>query len=380
MCKISCEKCLTSFVLLLGIMFFVSICSSFPIDDDVSYTTKNDFPNRIYPRGRIEAMVFQNSRSQRSSGFGRVAPYHSKRHPKQPFSSSSIECQYEHFSSKAYKSEIVLLVSAQGFQRTNYTVSFKHNKTLKNSTEFPIHDCLTLQFTNRTENCPSRTGRKRNHLVTANIKVPGKYVLFLNVSGANKCFPAFSPEELPKRANKRKDMLEILEKIGDPNFKVKRTTELIIKDRSYERKTRKNGKEKIKLVCKANGLPVPQLTWKRNNFTLRISNRVRISYVKKRSILVIRNPSQEDFLASYKCMSREVDGRITESRTWITESRKWTTPQITLKVPCNHTVEEYCMGNGNCFVDLNDVIFCECGEGYSGEHCDQKMANHARDR
>lgn len=252
MCKISYEKCIC-FIFLIVILV-VLICSGFPIDNVAMPNTskKNfrtsssrsaDFFNRkstntlsshhrqrhlrqlraqtrdTPPTGHIEATVFQNdattsklyaqvpssltktinTRSQRSSS--------NSRH-------RSKDCQPEHYSTKAYKSQIVLRVKVQGIERTNYTVSFKLIESLKNPSSFPIHEYLTLQFSNHTGNScdKGRRGRK-NHLVKADIKASQEYILFLNASSANKCSPSYSPELVPAGPRKQREMMRILKKV-----------------------------------------------------------------------------------------------------------------------------------------------------------------------
>lgn len=250
MCKISFERCICLVFLIISLV--VLICSGIPIDNAyMSPSSKrylsgydNVFLRRIFrqsqdrvrhfraphtkPTGHIEATVYQNLtndpitsdlitipmpltnkpvRSQRSSG--------NSRHR------IKSQCQPEHFSMRAYQSDIVLRVKAQGIERTNYTVSFFLNENfpehrLKVPPSVPIHECLTLQFSNRTRNCHPRD---KKNLVKADIKVSDEYIVFLNITHDNKCTPSFPPERISHLNENRQDfMMKILKKVCSDRF------------------------------------------------------------------------------------------------------------------------------------------------------------------
>lgn len=228
MCKISFERCICLVFLIISLV--VLICSGIPIDN-ARYLSGYDnvFLRKIFrqrhfraptnkPTGHIEATVYQNLtipmsltnkpvRSQRSSG--------NSRHR------IKSKCQPEHFSMRAYESDIVLRVKAQGIERTNYTVSFFLNEhfpehRLKVPPFVPIHECLTLQFSNRTRNCHPRD---KKNLVKADIKVSDEYIVFLNITPDNKCTPSFPPERISHlNENRQEFMMKILKKVCSDRF------------------------------------------------------------------------------------------------------------------------------------------------------------------
>lgn len=397
MCKISFERCICLVFLIISLV--VLICSGIPIDNAyMSPSSKrylsgydNVFLRRIFrqsqdrvrhfraphnkPTGHIEATVYQNLtndpitsdlitipmpltnkpvRSQRSSG--------NSRHR------IKSQCQPEHFSMRAYQSDIVLRVKAQGIERTNYTVSFFLNENfpehrLKVPPSVPIHECLTLQFSNRTRNCHPRD---KKNLVKADIKVSDEYIVFLNITHDNKCTPSFPPERISHLNENRQDfMMKILKKVCSDRF-VPKTGNINVTLR--QDKHPKDGKRKLKLICKRTGLPVPTITWKRNNRTIVSDHRTLIHDRKRKSVLVIRDPVSEDYDVHYSCIARGVNGfKVTKT---ITVSEKSSQPS-TEKTRCSNAKKTYCM-TGTCYVDFNNQMYCECGTGYKGARCEQK--------
>ncbi|XP_048521048.1 pro-neuregulin-2, membrane-bound isoform [Dendroctonus ponderosae] len=413
MCRISYEKCIC-FVFLIVILV-VLICSGFPTDNLVtpnsskkyfrtSMASSSHFLSRVSnvnpdgsvpararhhrqlraakrdsrtsktPTGHIEATVYQNdanpseltktlnTRSQRSSGRSR--------------NRQKTDCQPEHFSSKAYKSQIVLTAKAQGFEKINHKVSFKLVQQLKNVSSIPIHECLNPQFSNRTERCDSGQ-RDRKNLVSANIRGSREYILFFNISGANECTPAFSPELL--RRKKKEKMLKTLEKVTRHNFKIK-------PPKIHIKFGKVTGVRKVKLICNSNGLPVPQISWRRDNVPIVNMPDVTIKYVKnddlnegKRSILTIKNHSQ-DHIGWYECVARGVDGKEVVERIEVKQQQIPFSEPILTNKKCNGTYEEeFCM-HGTCYMDYNNEFFCECMNGYIGQRCAEKDAQHSAKR
>ncbi|XP_066260420.1 pro-neuregulin-2, membrane-bound isoform-like isoform X2 [Euwallacea similis] len=414
MCKLSIEKCIC-FSYLVGILF-VSICSAIPIDDPAVPSMRNgnfrdsaDFKSaqnadrlrhhrqlrartrelrtQKPPIGHIEATVYQNdsitspmsltnissSRSQRSSG--------SSRHR------SKCECQPEHYTMKAYKSDIVVLVKAQGIERTNYTVSFlllnsSGNSILKTPSSFPIQECLMVQFSplppHRRENChkPRRGGK---NLVRANITASQEYVLFLNVSntpGANECFPVFSPERITDLKKPKWDkMLSLLRKVSKPKFKPRHPYNTTV-IRKQNNRNQNNRKQKIKLVCKTRAMPLPRISWKRNNVTLCNNNKSLITMTysvkdedyserKRRMVvskLLIQKPSGDDF-GRYECVIHGANS---------TDSTSIEVPNSApFRKSCKDSDSEFCP-NGKCYLDYNNEKYCECEDGYYGQRCFEK--------
>ncbi|KAH1013612.1 hypothetical protein HUJ04_002586 [Dendroctonus ponderosae] len=85
---------------------------------------------------------------------------------------------------------------------------------------------------------------------------------------------------------------------------------------------------------------------------------VTIKYVKKRSILTIKNHSQ-DHIGWYECVARGVDGKEVVERIEVKQQQIPFSEPILTNKKCNGTYEEeFCM-HGTCYMDYNNEFFCE---------------------
>ncbi|XP_050306846.1 uncharacterized protein LOC126743682 isoform X2 [Anthonomus grandis grandis] len=353
----------------------VFICYGFPIDDDSTKMTRsNDSLLSSEKKGHIEATVYENiKRISRSSKHNNIKDCHNNQ-------------MMVHYSAKAYQSDVVLLAKVQGIERTNLTVSFRVVEPLKVPDSLPIYDSLTLEFSNRVlENCERMrrggngggAGGGRRNLVKGN----EEYILFLKVKGNNKLVPAYLPEWIPsksKRKRQRNNMLKMLERVCNPSFQVKSSTIKHLENKSSwglkknNSRTERKKTKKLKLSCQAGGLPIPTITWRRSGVPLVNSSHVRINYVKRRrSTLVIVAPTQADY-GRYECSVTGVDGR-TDTKEVEVRGPAAQHRQTPFRRRCDESTKNgFCMEQGICYIDANEVQFCECNEGWIGERCQEK--------
>lgn len=440
MSKISYEKCIC-FIFL--VILVILSCSGFPIDNVAmsdnskknfrtsSSTRSDDFLNRIFnlrstqniapfpshklrhlrqlraqtrdirtqpkmPMGHIEAIVIPNdddslpttselyAQVPSTDSFYTLPPTKTiNTRSQRSYSNSrqrtkSQDSHLEHFSVKAYKAEIVIHVKAQSIKKkkncATYLVHFQVLTLLKNSS-YPIHPYIHVQFSNSTGNCDREEHGGRKNLVKADIRASREYILFLNAPKVNKFSVVGAPEWI--KGKKQEDyVMKILKKVCSPNFKIKPTRISKLEDKSSWR----GPKPRLKLVCRAVGLPFPQISWRRDNKTLSNSTSVRITYVKRKSTLVIRLPTDHD-LGKHECVAKGVDGSTAIKSIEVHRPSSKTTPptpfsEIVSKKPCDTQYNEhFCLNEGKCFMDLQPFeVYCECPSGFAGKRCDEKTS------
>ncbi|XP_076271260.1 membrane-bound neuregulin protein vein isoform X2 [Rhynchophorus ferrugineus] len=351
-------KCLYIFVLLALIctglstdeeMDVRSDDSRFPLSRRSGTRTRALRPTPITNHGRIVAQVFEGFPSEPVPALRR-----------RPSRSLPPVCIREHYSSKAYQADLVVKAQVQGFQerdkkkKRSYKVQFKVVKIYKNrmSRFSESRKNILISFVNTTGNCvkDERRSRSRGKLVRADIKMSQEYILFLNTSSNDTLVATSVPELLIRE--KSRGMLRIMDKVCRTNFKPKSLT--IIK---LEEKSKKNNKKKLKIVCKVRGLPIFKISWKFNNDTISSGNKVGIRYSKTSSILVIRDPSEQNF-GHYECTASSVNGAIVSKA-------------INVYQQCSNQKKDFCLNGGRCFTDKH-TIFCECADGFGGERCEAK--------
>ncbi|XP_060519186.1 protein vein-like isoform X1 [Cylas formicarius] len=371
MSMISGWTCIT--VLVLAMM----LTSASPVVR--AYRSSRSFRNAVVPRGRIDAYVIpQNLEAMPTpSIYGRTQRSH------KPSRRLRVECENEHYTVKAFRARIVLHVRAQSVETiktpSSYSVHFKIIKSLKQSS-WPIHEMISLSFSNSTGRCDkSRNGRRRK-LLGADIRASQEYIIFLNATSNDDFKIVGAPEPL-KRRRHREDMLSVLQKVCSPKFRPKPVSISKLEDKSSwnMKKQIKRRKQRLKLVCRSTGLPFPRITWRKNNVTLTNNTHMQITYVKRRSTLKIRNASEQDS-GRYECIawdlnhsykSRSIDVQV-KIRVTTTTSSPLSEIDDKKQCPIEYATK-YCLNGGTCFEDLDPLErYCMCPSGYEGDRCQYK--------
>lgn len=336
---------------------------------------------------------------------------------------SKIYCQENDITRKAYLAKIVVKVSAQSVERDSskitYSVVFQKIEVLKNETNWPVDERITLTFmkngstqcdqqqhdqhhphiydnnnNNKNNNHYSRYRSDshnnvrnqdyRNKLVKANIKPNKEYILFLNAYGLHN-YTAFDTPELFKSKKLLKNVLRVTNK----NFKPK-DPQIISLELVKVNRTESKNVPKLKLVCKTRrGLPVPYTVWKRNDTVLQPNSRIHIKYKKRKSTLVIKNVTEED-RGLYECIAHGVNDKVAKKSIDISSNQilklrpsiSWTStrkPSTTIsenygEEPCELKLKEvYCQNGGTCYNQTaHNEIYCVCPTGYKGHKCEEK--------
>ncbi|XP_069669126.1 protein vein-like isoform X2 [Periplaneta americana] len=134
-------------------------------------------------------------------------------------------------------------------------------------------------------------------------------------------------------------------------------------------------KEKMKLLCRVKGNPLPTVIWYKDDVRIQPSKKTRIHTKKRRSTLVIQKMRPEDE-GLYKCQAKSVTGQEdfkTARVTVISDDRPENTTTLwpLFAVPC--PVDTYCLNGGKCsFYETVGELVCQCADGYKGQRCENK--------
>ncbi|XP_044750932.1 protein vein isoform X2 [Coccinella septempunctata] len=380
---ISYEKCIC--FIFLVILAFLSCCSGFRIDSltmtDISRRNlsleslppENDFMNRIYATARLKDDDFSHRhrirhhhrsiRAQNNDGPRKIR----RNRPRTP-------CPKQDISQKAFLANTVVVARTEAVSvrsRTHkYSVLFKVQRKLKSPSAFPLIDeYIQLYFLNDTSSqrtqlrCVSE--RNPSKLVRANIQQSREYLLFLNSYGAHN-YTAIGPPE-PIRKHK---LPKVVQKVINPNFRIRPPRVMEIEDKSISASAGR--KRRLKLICRSRGLPIPTLSWSRNGTDIHPNHRIRITYKKRSSTLLVTEPSVGDH-GRYVCTARGVSGKPSSAHFDFRENSEATDR------PCEPGMaKHYCFNGGTCrYLIKMQELYCLCPDGYTGHRCDSKLPSQS---
>lgn len=379
---ISYERCLC--FIFLVILAFLSCCSGFRIDSltmtDVSNSRRNlslesspsDFMNRLYATGGDLTHRHRHHHRAVRAQNGDGAPRKGRRNrPSSP-------CPKQDISQKAFLANTVVVARTEAVSvrsRTHkYSVLFKVQRKLKSPSAFPLIDeYIQLYFLNDTtsQRAQQRCERNPTKLVRANIQQSREYLLFLNSYGAHNYTAIGSPEPIRKHK-----LPKVVQKVINPNFRIRPPRVMEIEDKSV---TANSGrKRRLKLVCRSRGLPIPTLSWSRNGTNIHPNHRIRITYKKRSSTLLITEPSVGDH-GRYVCTARGVSGKPASTYFDYRDFSVHSENSEATDRPCEPEMDKhYCFNGGTChYVMKMQELYCVCPDGYTGLRCDSKLPSQS---
>ncbi|CAH0556987.1 unnamed protein product [Brassicogethes aeneus] len=248
---------------------------------------------------------------------------------------------------KTYEAPIVVLAKAESRQINGSTYTFRLIETIKNNSTMPVDDALVITFHKTTHN-----ERKKHR---EQIKTSKEYILFLKYNGAH-IYTVFSDPELLKK-NVKSKTLKVVRKIANPNFRPKPV------EVTLERKIPLKEVQSTQLICKTRGLPIPNITWRRNGNDLHRSQKsIQIIYNKKRkSTLIVKNSTNHSN-DIFECIATGVDGA--EEKAFFSVSASASSYD---EKDCTST--GYCL-NGKCtYISSMREPYCLCFDGFFGDKC-----------
>ncbi|XP_014253959.1 protein vein isoform X2 [Cimex lectularius] len=207
--------------------------------------------------------------------------------------------------------------------------------------------------------------RRPGDVVRTNIKRGGKYIVFVNGVGPHN-FTTLGEPVFRSRKNLQavKDVL-CKNCLRPASISGLKDTKVKVKDR-------------LRLVCRSKGNPLPAVSWYKDGNPVNASRASRIQFKKKRSSLVIPKVRVED-AGRYECRATSVNGAISSSWATVTVSAQPNNP------PTDNTttlwplvggvcpIEQYCLNGGTCtFYDTVGELVCQCAEGFKGQRCESK--------
>ncbi|KAF5281550.1 hypothetical protein FQA39_LY05085 [Lamprigera yunnana] len=326
------------------------------------------------PTGRIDTYVFQPiddensaiSRSQRSPD---------KNKSQQQQRNKAYHCQRQDVARKAYLANTVVRAKAESMSSNrvhNYSVTFRILERYK-LTHLPIDDTLRLTFSSDTKdmNCEIEGRGRPYDLVKAQIQQSKEYYLFLNSHGMHNYTVVGMPVLKKKRNNNKKNRdLEQIRRVVNKNFVPKSIKKPKIKaNRTNDFKLGK----KLRLICNVKGFPVPYVSWLKDN--VHPHRRVRITYKKKRTTLIINSLQVEDG-GVYRCVAKGMDGTIAyeDVAVRISNSEKDNGDEC----KDERYKDNFCLNGGTCVRIMHKEIGCQCPDGFAGERCGEKdVSNHS---
>ncbi|KAK9888663.1 hypothetical protein WA026_000891 [Henosepilachna vigintioctopunctata] len=136
-------------------------------------------------------------------------------------------------------------------------------------------------------------------------------------------------------------------------------------------------KRRLRLVCRSKGLPIPTLSWSHNDTLIRPNQRIKITYKKRSSTLLIMEPTKTD-QGRYECTARGVSGKSASAHFDFHDFSVHSENSEATDRPCEPEMSiHYCLNNGTChYVMKMQEMYCVCPDGYTGHRCDSKLPSH----
>ncbi|KAL3282440.1 hypothetical protein HHI36_005627, partial [Cryptolaemus montrouzieri] len=137
-------------------------------------------------------------------------------------------------------------------------------------------------------------------------------------------------------------------------------------------------KRRLRLICRSKGLPIPMLSWSRNGTLIHPNQRIRITYKKRSSTLLITEPSKSD-QGRYECTASGVSGKPSSSHFDFHDFSVHSENSEATDRPCDPDMAlHYCFNGGTChYVMKMQEMYCVCPDGYTGLRCDSKLPSQS---
>lgn len=290
-------------------------------------------------------------------------------------------CPLVDLTMKAYTADAVVIARTEAVRfarslRQRYSVYFKVQQVIKTPATIPrVDNYLQVFFANETS---GRCSWPPAWPIRANIQQGKEYILFLKANGAHN----YTPSSVPELVRRRRPSQPLM-RVTSPEFKVKPPRVEPIKKKVVDNSN--NRKPRLKLICKTMGLPIPTLSWTRNGTAIQLNSRFKISYKKRRSMLVIVEPDWKD-RGRYECRAHGVHNLTSKAHWDLTSNDIQHRDKSVHSEKFEATVREcepdmanyYCYNGGTChYVTKMKEIFCVCPDGYTGQRCDSKLPSQS---
>uniref|UniRef100_A0A1B6DH23 Protein vein n=1 Tax=Clastoptera arizonana TaxID=38151 RepID=A0A1B6DH23_9HEMI len=355
-----------------------------PVTDDVPVYHETSRPSVLLKRSRriSRTTLGVNVTDSRTpeGRFSRTTGHYFKSRPPQPC--SHIGDGTNDVAARAYLAGVVFEGKARSRSADKgpggmYAVTFSVQHVYKdtNPVALRLRSQVRLNFKEKTRPSTPRpcvqdfnyTSRS-SELVKANIKSGGKYLVF--VSGAG-----------PRNYTV----------LGEPVFRTKKNLQAV-RDVLCQNCVRPvgifglrdvtvNETDRLRLVCRCKGNPLPALHWLKNGESINVSRSLRIQYKKKRSSLLIPKVRPKD-AGKYECVAVGVMGEtkvagatvtVNGMRTFNKHNENTTILWPIEGMPCPYDLFFYCLNGGNCtfYKSVGEPV-CQCAEGFKGARCESK--------
>ncbi|XP_046393766.1 protein vein-like isoform X2 [Ischnura elegans] len=218
--------------------------------------------------------------------------------------------------------------------------------------------------------------------VQANIRRGGRYVVFAKKIGPHNYSATGEPVQRSRR------ILAALQDVLCENC-VKPPSVSGLKDVALR------VKQKLRLVCRTKGNPLPSVAWYKDGQRIQTGKRIRITTKKRRSALVIPRLRLDDG-GVYECRAVSVTGASAAISARVTVVPGAPSPPSMLPAPAtapppggvvrqeNTTtlwpllggpcpLPAFCLNGGTCtYYETLGELVCQCAEGYKGRRCENK--------
>ncbi|XP_071438587.1 pro-neuregulin-2, membrane-bound isoform-like [Hetaerina americana] len=201
--------------------------------------------------------------------------------------------------------------------------------------------------------------------VQANIRRGGRYVVFARKIGPHNYSATGEPVQ-----RSRKILAALQDVLCDNCVKPPSVSGL--------RDVTLRVKQKLRLVCRTKGNPLPAVAWYKDGQRIQSNKRIRITTKKRRSSLVIPRLRMDDE-GVYECRAVSVTGASAAISARVTvapgapspPTKNTTTLWPLLGGPC--PLPAFCLNGGTCtYYETLGELVCQCAEGYKGRRCENK--------
>uniref|UniRef100_A0A1I8HAW4 Ig-like domain-containing protein n=1 Tax=Macrostomum lignano TaxID=282301 RepID=A0A1I8HAW4_9PLAT len=297
-----------------------------------------------------------------------------RRLPAKQLPSSECGHEFHDAQSKWLQSDLVLRATWRASDESTpiengaYNISMTVGSQLKPWRQNLEGRRITVGTFNRTQVRQQRARQRQTCMPCDLRRRPAGYVFFLTATRDPGFFRlAFLPARFKKKLKKKFNRVQCNEMRACP-----RPPQLVKEMRKRIRRISRRGggrrgmRLRLRLVCRANGLPRPRPLWLRDGEPVKLG-RGRVAQFKTRkgivtSRLVLRRASPDD-AGNYTCVFRNLQGSISSSIVLAAPQ-----PQNYL---CNYKNVTYCLNGGTCVISrITNKPSCQCPEEYMGFFCE----------